>query len=198
MSRPKTFSNAQIAERAMAHFWREGFYAASIDALVQDIGVSRHALYSAYGDKEGVFIAALGAYVNSVVTPAFGVVEQDDAGLDDIAEFFARQIRAAEGFGFPGPGCFLANTMVESRSQDLAFRRIVDAHLARQKAGFRHALANEAARRSIDHAPVDELAQYLTISAQGLWSYARHAASSAPLWAFRDHLIAAVEERITP
>ena len=196
MSRPKSYSQSEIARLAMEHFWRSGFYGGSVDALVNEIGVSRYSLYAEFGDKEGVFLAALQAYVNEIVNPAFEIVEAADADLSNIAEFFARQIQRAEEIGLPGPGCFLANTMIESKPDDAPFRAAVTKHLSRQRSGFSNALANEALSRAATVSSISEIAEFLTISAQGLWSYSRFATHASSLWAYRDNLIDAVSRRL--
>lgn len=53
--------------RARDLFWRQGFEATTIDQLVSETGLNRYSLYGAFGDKYGVFAAALEDYCTSKI-----------------------------------------------------------------------------------------------------------------------------------
>ena len=153
MPRAKQLSKRELVERAMHRFWRHGYTATSIADLVASTGASRQALYSDFGSKHGLYLAALDAYRSQVVSPAFGRVEAGEAGLAEIWDYFEQQIALAEAGEQPGPGCLIANTMVESGPHDPEFMEVVQDHLERLTAGFNHALVNERRRRK--HPPKD-------------------------------------------
>ncbi len=183
----------------MERFWANGYYATSIEQLVEATGVSRHGLYSEFGDKRGLFLAAMTIYINEVVTPAFEPVEKPGAGVGAIRDYFVFQISLATKKGLPGPGCLFANTMVESGPHERAFEELVTRHLARLHAGFRGALQNESRRLARQNdIDTDGLARLITIGAQGLWSYSRIARTPKPLLQFVDQLLLPIEERIKP
>ena len=58
----KQFNFDAVVERAMIHFWRAGYGATSIQDLERATRLGRGSLYNAFGDKEGLFIAALRRY----------------------------------------------------------------------------------------------------------------------------------------
>jgi AcrR family transcriptional regulator len=62
MGRPRTFDIEQALEAALAVFWRKGYEGASYADLVEATGVERPALYSAFGNKEALFLRALERY----------------------------------------------------------------------------------------------------------------------------------------
>ncbi|HUC16127.1 MAG TPA: TetR family transcriptional regulator [Acetobacteraceae bacterium] len=197
MSRPKLYDRNEVLHRAMELFWSRGYYATSIDDLVRSTGVSRHGLYSEFGDKRGLFVAVMETYFETVVSPAFGCVEAKGAGLADIRAYFDMQIRLAAAKGLPGPGCLVANTMTESGPHDAAFSALVRHHLDRLDAGFRNALWGAYSRRQPrDAAVIDDLARFLTIAAQGLWSVSRVTPEPGSLTAFVDNLLRPIEERL--
>jgi TetR/AcrR family transcriptional repressor of nem operon len=181
----------------MEYFWTHGYYATSIEQLVEATGVSRHGLYSEFGDKRGLFLAAMTIYIEEVVTPAFQRVEKPDAGIGAIRDYFVVQIALATKKGLPGPGCLFANTMVESGPHERAFEEIVTRHLARLHSGFRSALQNDRQRFSRKNdVDVDGLARLITIGAQGLWSFSRVTRTPKPLLQFVDQLLLPIEQRI--
>ncbi|MEM7048565.1 MAG: TetR/AcrR family transcriptional regulator [Acidobacteriota bacterium] len=192
MARPKQYDRSDVALRAMQRFWQHGYYASSIRDLVAATGVNRHGLYGEFGDKRGLFVAAVEAYCEAVVTPAFAAVEAPGAGWKEIRAYFEHQIALAESVGLPGPGCLLANTMVESGPHEALFQALVEAHLERLERGFRQALAGVAA----SPADAERWAAFLVVSTQGLWSYSRTTARAEPLRAYVEQLLLAVERGV--
>ena len=196
MPRAKEYEPEDVARSAMQCFWAHGYYATSIEQLVEATGVSRHGLYAEFGDKMGLFLAATRTYVDEVVTPAFARVEKAGAGIAEIRDYFTFQISLATKNGLPGPGCLLANTMVESAPHERAFEDLVTHHLARLHAGFSTALANDFARSGQDTADAGGLARLITIGGQGLWSVSRVTRSPQPLFEFVDQLLLPIERRL--
>jgi TetR/AcrR family transcriptional repressor of nem operon len=194
MPRPKQYDRKEVLARAMELLWAHGYYATSIDDLVAATGVNRHGLYAEFGDKRGLFVAVMETYFETVVSPAFGRVEAEGAGLSDIRAYFDAQIGLAVAKGLPGPGCLVANTMTESGAQDEVFGALVRRHLDRLSAGFRNALEGAFAGRETA-ADIDGLARFLTIAAQGLWSVSRVTPEPGPLIAFVDDLLRPLKER---
>ena len=62
--RPRSFDRDAALESAMEVFWEKGFEAASISDLTEAMGLNPPSLYSAFGDKEGLFIEAVDRYAN--------------------------------------------------------------------------------------------------------------------------------------
>jgi TetR/AcrR family transcriptional regulator, transcriptional repressor for nem operon len=198
MTRPKTYKPSDVARRAMERFWVQGYYATSMADLVAATGVSRHGLYADFRDKHGLFVASMQIYFEEVVTPAFALVEASNAGTAEIRQYFETQIARAEAAGLPGPGCLVANTMVEVGPHDLEFGRLVAAHLSRLTNGFWQAIENERCRRepppTVD---VTKLAFHLTVSAQGLWSFSRTTTQADLLRAYARELVDMIEEKLS-
>jgi TetR/AcrR family transcriptional regulator, transcriptional repressor for nem operon len=194
--RPKAYAPQDLALRAMSQFWTHGYHATSIDNLVTATGVSRHGLYAEFDDKRGLFVAAMRAYFDTVVTPAFAPVEAQGAGFQQVRDYFEIQIARGEAAGLPGPGCLVANTMVEVGPHDEAFALLVATHLRRLTAGFRQVLVNEQRRlkpkASLD---VDALAFGLTVSTQGLWSVSRTVDRADLLRAYATQLVDDLERK---
>ncbi len=168
MPRTAAHTPEDLTERALLQFWSGGYHATSMDDLVARTGVSRHAIYGAYGGKRALYLACFARYADLVVTPAFAAVEAPQAGLREIRGYFAHQISAAEAAGLPGPGCFVANAATEVAPQDAEVAAVVAGHNARLAKGFSMALQNEAGR-TVPH----DLVQALVIFAAGLWSLSR-------------------------
>lgn len=197
MPRPRRYDRRQLIARAMERFWWHGYEATSVEDLVQVTGVSRHGLYAEFDGKGGLFLACLDAYRESVVTPAFGAVEAEGAGLSAITGYLEQQIARAITVGLPGPGCLLANTMTEIAPHDAQIEGVIDAHLTRLRQGFNRALRHAAGADSRCTAgQLDDLAWFLTVSAQGLWSVSRTVRNPAALFRFAAMLDETVKARL--
>ena len=60
--RPKTFDRETALEAAMLLFWDRGFEQTSVDELAAAMGIRTSSLYSSFGDKEALFLAAVAHY----------------------------------------------------------------------------------------------------------------------------------------
>jgi TetR/AcrR family transcriptional repressor of nem operon len=66
MAGTKQFDQDTVIERAMMVFWRRGFGGTSIQDLETATRLRRGSLYNAFGDKQGLFVAALKRYESTV------------------------------------------------------------------------------------------------------------------------------------
>ncbi|MGI4812191.1 MAG: TetR/AcrR family transcriptional regulator, partial [Janthinobacterium lividum] len=62
MGRHRQFDEGEALEAALSVFWQKGYEGASFEDLTQATGVARPGLYSAFGNKEALFIKALDLY----------------------------------------------------------------------------------------------------------------------------------------
>ena len=80
MGRTREFNDEAVLDRAGNLFWRLGYEVVSIQDLEASTGLGRGSLYNAYGDKEGVFLAALDRYVTKFGSPPFAHLGHRDVG----------------------------------------------------------------------------------------------------------------------
>lgn len=132
MARVREFDPEAALEAAMRVFWRNGFYATSIEDLVEATGVSRYGLYGVYENKRGLFLAALDHYRTTVVQELASVLYQPNASLEVIKRF-VRDLGEISARPGGRVGCLLWNTATEVAPHDKA--------AARKVAGFRAHLA---------------------------------------------------------
>jgi TetR/AcrR family transcriptional regulator, copper-responsive repressor len=60
--RPRSFDRDAALAAAMDVFWQKGFEATSISDLTEAMGINPPSLYSAFGDKEQLFLEAIETY----------------------------------------------------------------------------------------------------------------------------------------
>src|SRR5215470_1954801 len=66
MAGTKQFDHGTVVDRAMMLFWRKGYGRTSIQDLENATRLRRGSLYNAFGDKQGLFVAALKRYETTV------------------------------------------------------------------------------------------------------------------------------------
>lgn len=62
MPRAKLFDEEKVLEKAMKVFWKKGYYATSMQDLVDGMGINRASLYDTFGSKEELFDRAFQRY----------------------------------------------------------------------------------------------------------------------------------------
>ncbi|MDH2435053.1 TetR/AcrR family transcriptional regulator [Pokkaliibacter sp. MBI-7] len=62
--RPRAFDRDKALDAAMRLFWQQGYEATSLSDLTCAMGINPPSLYSAFGDKEQLFLAAIEHYLN--------------------------------------------------------------------------------------------------------------------------------------
>lgn len=62
--RPLSFDRDQAIEQAMLLFWEHGYEATSLNDLTAALNVTPSSIYTAFGDKKGLFMAAVQRYAS--------------------------------------------------------------------------------------------------------------------------------------
>lgn len=60
--RPRAFDAEETLVRARDLFWSRGYFATSVQDLVDGLSVQRGSLYAAFGDKRGLYLKAVSLY----------------------------------------------------------------------------------------------------------------------------------------
>lgn len=167
MGRAREFDDQAVLDRAADLFWRRGYDVVSVQDLEASTGLGRGSLYNAYGDKEGLFIAALDRYAERFGAAPFRHLAERDVGAG-IRRMLEAIVERMDKPANPR-GCLLTNT---SLSFGTGSSRI-DAYVA-QKIGAMEKMIEEAIARAKDEAqiPADanprQLARYYCAVAQSL------------------------------
>ena len=108
MGRTREFEDEAVLDRASELFWRRGYEVVTIQDLESATGLGRGSLYNAFGDKEGLFLAALDRYLAKFgSTPLRHLAERDVA--KGIRLMFGAIIERMSNPANPR-GCLLTNT----------------------------------------------------------------------------------------
>lgn len=111
MARPLSFDPDDALDAAMRLFWQRGFEGASIQDLTEATGLSRSSLYNTWGDKLGLYIAALDRYRRRDGAAAFLPLLRSGDPLGRIRAVFDALVEDASDA--PGRGCFMVGATAE-------------------------------------------------------------------------------------
>jgi TetR/AcrR family transcriptional repressor of nem operon len=168
VARPKEFERDVVLDRAMQVFWSRGYEAASIQLLVDRMGIQRGSLYDTFGDKRGLFFAAIARYDRVVTAKLLAALEEPASGKDAIRRFFRLKVELSVEPGRPR-GCLVTNSAAQLASRDRGTATKVGAVLGRIEAAFHRAVVRGQEAGEIDpRRSARALARFLTSSAQGL------------------------------
>lgn len=172
MPRTRAFIAAEVAEKAMYVFWRQGYEATSVEDLVEATGLSRSSLYQAFGSKQGLFDASLERYLHGV-TQLLAPLERGTGGLDDVLAFFASWRQRLVDERATSLGCLMTNSIAELAATQPWIREIGDSYQVRLRGSFVRALAVASDRGEIPADTISRRADVLSWLMMGLFIAAR-------------------------
>ncbi|MGG7572403.1 TetR/AcrR family transcriptional regulator [Streptomyces sirii] len=140
----KHFNPDIVLDDALQIFWRQGLPTTGIQALVTATGVSRSSLYATFGNKDGLYAAALGRYIEQHSTPAFARLSSAGSGLTAVEEFFSGLIGIRCAGPVAGWGCMVTNAYAGPECADPDIRGLLEEHHGALRSAMRSALESAA------------------------------------------------------
>ncbi len=139
--RPLSFDRAAALERAMHQFWRTGYETTSVADLTAAMGITTPSLYTAFGDKEALFLECVERYTNSGSTGAAQAIAASPSAriaAQDLLEFSAAWFTQSNA----PSGCLVASAATSGSEASEKVR----ATLAEVREASRRALQKRAER----------------------------------------------------
>lgn len=116
MARHKEFDRDEVLQRAMEVFWSRGYEAASIQDLVEHMGINRQSLYDTFGDKHALYLQALDRYREVETRKLFELLEQRGSVRKALRQLFGEVVVRSLCDG-ERRGCFMVNATSELASR---------------------------------------------------------------------------------
>lgn len=110
MGRTRTFDREAVLAAAANAFRQRGFREVSIGELEKVTGLVSGSIYNAFGDKAGLFRAALGHYVDGFVRGRLDAFVGRDARLEDLERLLLSVLEPPLS---DGHGCLVNNSIIE-------------------------------------------------------------------------------------
>lgn len=158
--RPPAYDRDAVVDKAQRLFWREGASGVSLDQLVGATGLHKPSLYGAFGGKEGLYVAALDAYIERGAPDVSGALARAPlaAALETFFEADLGVFCGSEG----RRGCFLIGTAIEAAAGSEEVRARVEAVFAGLRRIIRARLARAVAEGDLPAgADLDALTEIL-------------------------------------
>ncbi|QWI38693.1 TetR/AcrR family transcriptional regulator [Bacillus mycoides] len=127
MARLREFDKEKALDAAMQLFWEKGYAATSLSDLTAKMEIQRPSLYAAFGDKEGLFEAALRRYTNLHAASIRTKLQKERSVKEAIRTFFENMVEE-EYKKESNKGCFCINTMVEIAPHNEKFEVLTREH----------------------------------------------------------------------
>ena len=143
MGRRKTYLREEKLMHAMNAFWEKGYYATSLADLVSATGLNKNTLYTEFGSKEELFLAALRLYTDLGVHQAQSFLGKKPYGIENIRDYFRSMTYEKDC-----RGCLMTMTInhknlvtpksmaIVRRAMERIERMLFDNLLAAQVAGY--------------------------------------------------------------
>ncbi len=117
MARPREFDPQDALEKAMHVFWENGYEGTSMADLVESTGVHRGSLYTTYGNKEKIFLAALELYGKTHGIDMIRPVLESDRPVAALKRLIWDRYDDYVS-GRNTSGCLICNTLAEVTPED--------------------------------------------------------------------------------
>lgn len=117
--RPRSFDRDIALDRAVRLFWRQGYEATSIRDLTAELQISAPSLYSAFGDKQQLFVEAVGVYVDRYGGFIDAAVAEEPTARDAVERILREGPHRYTRQGLP-PGCLVVSGDAGTANVDVA------------------------------------------------------------------------------
>lgn len=124
----KHFDPDVTLEMVVRLFWKQGMAATGVQDIVNATGLNRSSLYSTYGGKQQLYLAALNRYVAARSQPVFRQLAEDGRGLPAVTDFFRGLISVRTSGEHARWGCLVSNAQAGAESDNLEVRAVLDRH----------------------------------------------------------------------
>lgn len=116
--RPREFDVDDALSKIMQLFWENGFEATGLRDIIAATGLAKASLYSAFGNKQSMYLKALAHYEAQMVDAAVLTLRSPDlTPLERIDAFLSAPISAVRDHA-DQRGCFLCNASADRASLD--------------------------------------------------------------------------------
>jgi len=127
VARQREFDKEDVLQRAITVFWAKGYEATSIRDLKDAMGISSSSMYEVFGDKRGVFLAALAKYCEMERAQIDEMAQQAPSPQAFVKQLFA-SVKDVVHQGQHTNASMAFNVMVEFGTRDTRVTDLLLAH----------------------------------------------------------------------
>ncbi len=179
--RPRKFDREKALQDAMLVFWRNGYHAASMPDLTEAMGIDVKSLYAAFGNKEQLFVEAVGLYMVATQNGLWGHLEKGDPARVGLRNMFRSLTEIMTDSANHPVGCWTTLALVDEDMPSLVVRAIRKARSDWLDVIGACLRAAKDAGELPDGANVDSLTRFYVAIVQGVGIQAHDGATKAEL-----------------
>jgi TetR/AcrR family transcriptional regulator, transcriptional repressor for nem operon len=173
MARPREFDEEAVLAAARDAFWARGYEATSTRALVRATGLSQPSLYNAFGDKRGLFRAALAHYLDETLSERIARLEASPSPARAVTAFMREVVERSAG-DTQRRGCMLVNSALEVAPEDDELRAVITGEFEDIRSFFERCMRGAYVRGDVpQRMPARDASHYLLAILIGLRVLAR-------------------------
>jgi AcrR family transcriptional regulator len=177
IARPRDFEIDDVVRKALLVFWLKGYEGASLSDIEGATGVARMSLYNVFGNKEGLFYAALERYIDATKKLYEKYLKKRDIeSLEKLIDAYAR----SEKLGDVGSwGCLMLNTITANEGVSLEAHRMIEGFRIYAIKKIEAVLKSACQTGEIANASLDcrAWAEFILVTMWGAKAAIRHAGS---------------------
>lgn len=128
--RPREFDIDEVVESAGQVFWQQGYHATSIETLCKSTGLFRASLYSTFGDKHGLLVAAFDQYAEGAIARLKERLKSGAPPRESLRHALLHYTKVSARLS-GRHGCFITNAAIELLPADEALRPHIETTLQR-------------------------------------------------------------------
>ncbi|MFI5709048.1 TetR/AcrR family transcriptional regulator [Kribbella sp. NPDC051620] len=168
MARMREFDTEAAVEAAMTSFRRTGFAGTSIQDLVDATGLGRGSLYAAFGNKEGLYLAALDLYHDRYAVPLMELLRSGAPARELIRAVMISVVDEVVGDGRQ-EACLIVSSATERARHDAVVQTRLKETIHSLEGAFFDLIAHAQGTGELPatHRPL-ELAKFLVMTLQGI------------------------------
>lgn len=129
--RPRSFDEAAVLASLLDVFWKKGYSRASLEDLESAAGVNRPSLYTAFGDKQGMYARALAEFESRMAARLAPTLDPARPLREGLRAFYLQALDLYTADRPAARGCFVFCTAVTEAVEDEALRDTVAAVMER-------------------------------------------------------------------
>lgn len=124
--RPLGFDRNEALDKALMHFYEKGYQGSGMSDLVETMGIARQSLYSAFGDKRGLFLEAVERYGQMQTEIMKEILNRPGSQIQNIKAML--QLVGEIALDPHQPGCLVGNTIAELNEADDEIKNMLMKH----------------------------------------------------------------------
>lgn len=150
MARPREFDNDKVLDALRDVFWEHGYEGTSYSQIMAATGLQKGSLYSAFGDKRALYLAALARYDTDNVSGGVAMLRNETlSGAERIEALMQGLVDAAETRRGRW-GCLLCNAAIDQAPFNKPTETAVLQSMNRVKDAIAKALAGTKAADKVE------------------------------------------------